>query len=160
MVHYGSDMATLDNACVYISHTTALYRSVPEATVRAASPKIHAYVSFDLKIMVSVVAAIYVNLPTSVTMTYCERKKLSFSRITLVNGNTICNRFFINIKYRKSFAQICNGNLATVHSHALILSHSDCLKTITVHRHALTMSHCPVVHSHMFILSYCPVWRQ
>ncbi len=39
--------------------------------ISAASQKIHAYI---LKLKASAVAAIYVNLPTSIAMTYRERK--------------------------------------------------------------------------------------
>lgn len=39
--------------------------------------------------MAGAVAAIYINLPTFVDMTYRKRKKLHFSFITLVNGNAV-----------------------------------------------------------------------
>ncbi len=42
-------------------------------------------------------------------MTYRQRKKISFSCITSVNGNAIISLYFLStfIKYCKSFAQIC-----------------------------------------------------
>ncbi len=46
-----------------------------------------------LKIMACVVAAIHVNLPTSFAMTCSESKKISFSHITSVNGNTVNSQY-------------------------------------------------------------------
>ncbi len=72
-----------------------------------------------LKIMASAVAAIYINLPTTVTNTYRERTKLHFSCIISVNGNYVNSQYiFFSIfrKYCKSFSQICNENPATVSS--------------------------------------------
>lgn len=63
-----------------------------------------------LKIKANAVAAIYINLSTSISMTYRKSKKQY--HIILVNEIPSFRYSFLStfIKYRKRYAQICNGN--------------------------------------------------
>ncbi len=92
--------ATLVYACVYMSRAA----HISEAALCAASVKIHAHASLLLK---------YSQNPVKFRCHDLSREeKISFCRITSVNGTpSFRNTFLLTfIKYRQSFAQICNGN--------------------------------------------------
>ncbi len=81
--HYGSDKATLVNDYVYTSCAAACKHArsgFPCCLAKDTRIRL-----LQLKIMASMVAAIYINLITS----YRERKKMHFSCITSVNGNAV-----------------------------------------------------------------------
>ncbi len=95
--HYGSDTAagadrghSSQCLCLYQPrHSTFQKRSRSGSSLCfAKDTRLHL---LQLKLMTSAVAAICINLPTSVAMTYHERKKLHFSRMEMPSGNVTGN---------------------------------------------------------------------
>ncbi len=100
---------TLVNACLY-QPRRARFRS--GSSHSSKDTHLHLLPTFLwLKIMASAVAAIYVTYQ-HLSPWLIARGKVTFSRITWVNGNTVSLQyFFIDIC---KISQICNGNVPSL----------------------------------------------